>query len=285
MAAFSGYCGMYSLSKFDYFPHFLKGRAQQWFFQLTLHAQNIGHTLTWPEVCEEFLRQYSPIDRRAPAAVARATLQKGTCTMSAYTSFGSYEFALKQLLRECPDMGMHDQVSWCLAGMSSAFLSECATQPDGTDWDDLDTLITFARGVEARKDAAASSRAVPKPIRPPEKPTLPAAATQVPNLNRKSKRNRAEGPSDQAQPVKVPPSIQGQHRNLWRAMLHRGWRDKGGAPYTPDTFNAALASGECLQCHRIKGTGSGQCAGHERSDGAGGGKAQLKGPGGRQNRK
>ena len=154
--------------------------------------------------------------------------------MSAYASFGSYEFALKQLLRECPDMGMQDQVSWCLAGMSSAFLTDCATQPDGTDWDDLDALITFARGVEARKDAAASSRAATKP-RPPNNPSMPAAAPQVPGLSRKTKRNRADGPSDAAKSVTVPPSIQGPHKNLWKAMQHQGRLDTNGAAYNPDT--------------------------------------------------
>jgi hypothetical protein len=269
MAAFEGYCGLYAFDPLASLFHFLTGDALSWWYHLSQHAQNVGIPLVWATVRTEFMRTYSPADRRTPAQQARQVLITKQCTMAQHASVSQYENAFRVLIRECPDMSVADQIVWFISGLSDHYRRQCATQMDGTDWPDLATLVAFALGVEAREYAVSTFS---KPAKRLAAFSSAAVAPQDPIAT--PKRRRLDGPPGQSAKLagaplaELPIDVPGGLRNLWTVAQKKSWVDADGRAYTPASFMGLVQAKRCLQCHKARGAGPGQCNGHSDSSAA-----------------
>jgi hypothetical protein len=278
MSAYEGYCQLYGFNALTSLFHFLTADALTWWYHLATHAQTVNVPLTWPFVRTEFLRTYSPADRRTPAAQARQTFLSHGCTMNQHATVSQYENAFRVLVRECPDMSGPDQIAWFLAGLTPAYRRMCATRQDGTDWPDLPTLVTFALGCEAREIAATQTGTSPQPKKARfNSATFAAAAdTQAPVLKKQRLNEQSPGVGSIPQ-LSIPREIPGGLRALWVATQANGFKDRCGKGYTPATFLELCQAtpSRCVQCHKVRGAGAGECVGHVRP----GGKARRGGRG------
>lgn len=294
MLSFEAYVGSYQLDPLVSFMHFLKDRALEWWYQLAAEMTPNPAAFTWQHVRGEFIRQYSPADLRAPASIVRTKLQTGQCTMSHFTTVGRYEHAFRNLLRECPDMSVPDRIHWFISGLSPAFKRHCATRPDGTDWADLAALTQHALGVEARENAATAVTAPTSSASFSNPKRLHSAFAATPKVTKKARRDankaKASPEAAPAEKVSIPASIPPGLRGLWVAASRNRWKDPTGKVYVdsdPAVFVTDVNAHKCLQCHRVQGTGEGQCKGHgyqgkPSGSGSGGGNRKSGGGGGRK---
>jgi hypothetical protein len=285
MQTFDYYVEEYNFDPLLVFNHFLTGKARIWYHHYTQNIDARDEELDWDEVREEFIRQYSPADRRTQPEIARAKLHKGDYAMTNWGSYTQFEQAFRNLIRDCPDMAVADQIHWFITGLSPYFRKACATQQDGTPWTELGALTRFAQGVEVRDLASRRdlkpSASVPKrktltlapaSVTPPSQ-ILPGKKSRPAPTNSAPKRAKAAGDERlSAIPYRLRPLFIAAEQNKWRAP--------DGGLYTPETF-MAVAKGKpprCLQCHKTWGTG-GECKGHDRADEAGPSR-RKGGPGG-----
>jgi hypothetical protein len=261
LAGFESYCAWYQMTPLDTLQYFLKDKALEWLYGVHRYASITGMALTWQAVRYEFLRQYTPADRRAPASVARTKLQNHECTMTQFPTVSQYDNAFRILLREIHDMSHADQIHWFLSGLSPTYKRHCATQPDGTDWTDLLALIQFALGVEARENAAT----VHHSFKRLNYTSTTASATQQ-DRNPKQARRGNGGPSAPKQPKDdsaprepIPPEVPPPMRSLWLATKGQKWKDPDGKEYTGPSWRALIDAKRCVQCHKAR---PGECTGH-----------------------
>jgi hypothetical protein len=292
LASFHNYANEYQLNHLQVFGHYLKGKALLWFHQLieSAHARQLDPT--WDEVGAEFIRQYSPADRRSAADIARATLINHECIMPAYSSFTQYEQTFRNLVRSCADMSEADKISWFIAGMSPYFRKQCATQQDGRPWTDLDDLSRYAQGVEVREFASRTERTTPSTQNTKRRTFAAAAAVSTSSQNlpsaKKARTEKSSDPKSRTRLVKDEKGniIPGQEKipfklvPLWKVAVKNGWLAPNGKPYNPATF-VAVACGDptrCLQCHKTWGK-DGECKGHAKSasGGSAGGSESRRG--------
>jgi hypothetical protein len=289
LSAYESYCAYYNMSALDSLQYFVKDRALEWLWGVHHYAGTANVLLDWQTLRFEFLRQYTPADRRTPASVARTKLQNHECTMTQYPTVSQYDSAFRILLREVHDMSHADQIHWFIAGLSPAFKRQCATRPDGTDWQDLMTLIQFALGVEARENAASATN--PSSQFKRLNFASAAATSQQGSPTKKSRRNGGVTAAPQQakrdadyQPRPPPKEVQPAMRPLWLASEWNRWTDPDGKPYTGSSWQALLDQRRCVQCHRPRGTEAGQCKGHgyqRKPKGNGKGKQGGGGKGGK----
>ena len=182
--------------------------------------------------------------------------------MAHLQTVSQYENAFRVLVRECSDMSVPDQIVWFLDGLNTKYKRMCATRQDGTDWPDLASLVTFALGCEARENAANPYVAPPAAAKKARLAAFSAATTQDPTRPSKKPRFGENDAGVGAVPQKVPHEIPGRLRGLWMASQFQGFKDRYGRPYTPATFMEVCQSSGCVQCHKKRGSGEGECSGH-----------------------
>jgi hypothetical protein len=282
MQTFTMYANEYQLEHIRIFAHYLKGKALLWFHQLVENANARQEDVSWDDVKAEFIRQYSPADRRTPAEITRSKLINHECTMPAFSSYTQYEQTFRNLIRSCPDMSDADKISWFISGLSPYFKRQCATQQDGRPWTDLDDLSRYAQGVEVRENASRTDRTLSS--QKTNRKTFVAAAS-IPTQNlpaaKKARTEKSESPDSRTRLAKDEKGDRIPYRltTLWKATVRNGWHAPDGKPYTPESFLAITRATppRCLQCHKTWGKG-GECKGHARP--AAGGAAGGSGAGG-----
>ena len=270
IALFLSYCMHYSFDPVFTLAAFLTGPALDWWYSLTEHYARLSAVITWHMVQQEFLSYFDP-QRRTEPVEARAQLMSHKRTMTHYPTVKQYEQEFKRLVRACADLSLTDQLCWFISGLTPALKLAAATQPDGTEWNNLDALITFALGVETRIDIANAST-----VHTTKKPRL-SAATAVPQARKAnpSGSSRAKAlKGGVAKHSQVPSEIKGGLRGLWLATQAQHWTDPDGKPYTVASWLKHVTKDrKCLVCHKPLGTDPGQCpVGSHKPVGGGGGR-------------
>ena len=172
-------------------------------------------------------------------------------------------------------MSAHEQVAWFINGCTPEMKRQCATQPDGSEWQTLDALAQFAIGVETRNEVAA---AYPTPTPASKRPRL-AAASMPASYAKQGRGNRAtqskaKGTPDKPKGTQKAKSkggntVPGRLKGLWAATQKNGWSDEDGHPYTEASWLATVRGGKCVICHKPRNA----CLGHARPAGGGAGGA------------
>ena len=271
MQTFEDYIDQYDFDPLVLLPHFLLEKARVWYHHYVENMHARDEDLDWAAVREEFIRQYSPADRRSQAEIARAKLHKGEYSMSSWGSYTQYEQAFRNLIRDCPDMAVADQLHWFITGMSPFFRKACATQQDGTAWTDFAACAQFARGVEVRDFA---SRTFPTTTNPqPKRKSLTFAATdsdadvpsQIQPMAKKARTEKNPGPNNRTRlaPEDVK-RIPFNFRRLYSLAKEQKWPAPDGNAYTPESFLALVQAvpPKCVQCYKTFGK-DGECKGHK----------------------
>lgn len=271
LASYEAYCYFCAWDPAAALTAFLTGKAMEWWYSLQASAPPT-QPLTWPAVRTEFLSYFDP-QRRTMQSEALHQLMIHKCTMAQHPTVKVYEQEFKRLVREAGPVSAHVQIAWFVAGLTTDMKRQCATQPNGSEWQSLDALIQFALGVETRNEIADAPLAAPA-----KRPRLSAASMPA------SKQGRAKSsPTPKGQPSKPKgtqkakkgdgDSIPGRLKGLWAATQKRGWKDEGNIPYTEERWLAVVRGGKCVICRRPRGVGPDCCPGHPRPGGNGGGNA------------
>lgn len=244
---------------------FLKDKAQEWYYALYEYMYRSNTAVTWEFLKGEFLKQYSPLDRRSTATTARTRLMQGECTQQQYKTIARYEQAFKSLIRDCLDMSEADQISWFLQGLTPFYRKQCWNQPlDGTEWPSLNAAITYALGVEARQEAAYAQSA---PVQKSGQAKTLAATTlpypphrQLPTPSKRHKGNSQGGPgAGTSSQVNPPPGVTGRAKSMWAIAMKHGWTAPDNKAYTADSFMSTYIARKCLKCHKSRAGSSPEC--------------------------
>lgn len=253
----------------------------------------MGQHLTWSQIRDEFLGYYDP-QRRSESRMARHALLAGECTLVKYGSVKRYEQEYRRLVRECRDLSVTDQIIWFVHGFTPEYKKQIATKPDGTEWEDLNSLVNFALGIETRLEIANQSIAEA----PFAKKSKLAALTTYPGTPRPTAQGRgawnapkggvskASNGGGQSSQGAIPDWVPHRAINLYKFARRTGARAPNGKLYadTPEEFLDVCGDKnrpqKCLFCK-----GPWPCPQHSGGGGGGaGGSGAGKGKGKQQRR-
>jgi hypothetical protein len=136
-------------------PFYLTGKAQLWVMSYFNKWENEHGKNTYPpleRLRTDFLQQFDTPRKHTPIE-ARWRLQKGELNQGVGERVADYVARFRMLLQDAGDMSMIDRIVWFLKGMQSRLREQCSVRPDGTDWTNLEDLITYSLGMEQRSDA------------------------------------------------------------------------------------------------------------------------------------
>lgn len=131
-------------------------------FQLFLRLVLRGEALTWlleqPRdlTLEGFINAF--LERwcatvRFKAHNARQALLERRVTQRRTEDVSSYYARFNSIVRQVQDMSVTEQVFWFINGLKGDLVAACAVQPNGQPWHNLQDLVEFALGAEARLKA------------------------------------------------------------------------------------------------------------------------------------
>ena len=147
MARFANHCYLYG----DWhlptvLPYFLKGSAVDWYEGLVHKCQLSSEAMSSQWVQERFLQQYNT-SMQSDSEIARAKLFKHEISMVHFPNYYNYELAFTDIVQECGNLSMDDQLAWFFHGMTSELLVAVCKQPvTNQPWPSLEAAQAFTRG-------------------------------------------------------------------------------------------------------------------------------------------
>lgn len=258
LTMYNHYCQQCNLNPLNTFTCFVAGSALDWWLDLCSHYSTSGGfhpSFTWDMVMYEFNMYYGSMNI-TPSSEARQNLFGLKCTMSQYPSVHLYEREFRRLVRTCGDLSVPTQICWFLKGLTPDLRRACATQPSGVEWLDLDSLLTFAKGVEKR-EAAAHASAGPSTSTKKSHLSLAAATTQGSGSKQKPRHKKQK---EKVQPAKGPVGVKKHTRYPWgrkiiglyHAAKHAKYLDPEQKEYTIESFDKVFSAGQCIRCHKVR---------------------------------